>query len=316
MRTDRRKALITALCLASLYTIWGSTYLAQRIAIESIPPLQMAALRFLVSGAALLAGLRAAGAPSPSRAEWRAASISALPLFVTGMGSAAIALQHVPSGLAALVFGSVPLWTALFERLSGGRSRALELAGLSVGFAGVLLVSLRGALRADPASAALLLSAAASYALGCVFTRRLPLAKGTIGTASQMVMGGAFLMIASLARGERLAMPPTRGLLAMGYLIVLGSLVAYTAFGWLLRNTRAALATSYAYVNPLVALALGAALAGERVTRADLGGLALVLVAVALVTLGGQSRAPSLLRAARLWLACRSAARARPVSLS
>jgi len=206
------------------------------------------------------------------------------------MGTAAVALGRVPSGLAALVFGSVPLWTALFDRLSGGRLRGLEVAGLGLGFSGVLLVSLRGALRAEPAFAALLLGAAASYALGCVLTRRLSLAKGIMGTASQMLVGGALLMIASLARGERLSTPSPRGLFALLYLVVLGSLVAYTAFGWLLRNTRPVLATSYAYVNPLIALALGATLGGERFTRADLAGLALVLLADALVALAGRAK--------------------------
>jgi drug/metabolite transporter (DMT)-like permease len=278
----RRRFLVPA-CLGVLYVVWGSTYLAQRIAVAGIPPLRMAALRFLISGGLLYGALRAAGAPPPTRAAWRAAVLSAVPLMVTGMGTAAVALSRVPSGLAALVFGSVPLWAALFDRLSGGRLRRMEVAGLGLGFAGVALVASHGALRAEPAGAALVVFAAASYALGCVATRRAPLSPGVMGTASQMLAGGAILAIASVVRGEPLALPGPRAAAALAYLIVLGSLVAYTAFGWLLKNARPTLATSYAYVNPVVALGLGVAFGGERPAPTDYAGLGLVLAAVALV---------------------------------
>lgn len=278
-----RDRFLLPACLGVLYVVWGSTYLAQRVAVASIPPLQMAAVRFLISGGLLYAGLRASGAPAPSRRAWRAAAISAVPLMVTGMGTAAVAMTRVPSGLAALMFGSVPLWTSLFDGLRGGRLRTLEMLGLGLGFAGVILVASRGALHAEPVGAALLAFAAASYALGCVSTRRAALAPGAMGTASQMLSGGAILALASAARGEAVTVPPARAAWALVYLIVLGSLLAYSALGWLLKHTRPALATSYAYVNPVIALALGAALGGERFQRADYAGLALVLAAVALV---------------------------------
>ena len=279
-----RPRFLLPACLGILYVVWGSTYLAQRVAVAGMPPLRMAAVRFLVSGALLYAGLRVTGAAPPTPRAWMAAAASAVPLMVTGMGTAAIALGRVPSGLAALVFGSVPLWTALFERLAGGRLRRLEIAGLGLGFAGVSLCAARGALSADPAGAALVVFAAASYALGCVATRRAPLAPGVMGTASQMLAGGAILAVASVARGEPFSVPSARAAWALGYLVVAGSLVAYSAFGWLLKNARPALATSYAYVNPLVALALGAAFGGEHFVPADFAGLALVLGAVALVS--------------------------------
>ncbi len=278
-----RDRLLVPLCLGVLYVVWGSTYLAQRIAVATMPPLQMVAVRFLVAGALLYAAMRARGVASPDRLQWRAAALSSLPLMGLGMGSAAIALQRVPSGLAALMFGTVPLWASLFDRLLGGRLRGLEIVGLGVGFGGVALVASRGALGADPPGAALIAFAAASYALGCVATRRARLAPGIMGTASQMLAGGALLAVASLLRGEPIGAVPVRAAVALLYLVVLGSLVAYSAFGWLLKNTRPALATSYAYVNPVIALALGAALGGERFTRADYVGLVLVLFAVALV---------------------------------
>lgn len=294
MIPDRRKARTVALCLAVLYTVGGSTYLAQRVAVTGFPPLRMAGIRFLVSGALLYAALRARGAEAPSARQWATAALSAIPLIALGMGGIAVAVQRVPSGLAALVFGTVPLWTALFDRLRGGRLARAEIAGLFVGALGVTLVSSRGALRADPTAAAVLLAAAASHALGCVLTRRLPLPAGIIGTATQLVSGGALLLAASaLAReGERAPSPSRASVLALVYVIVLGSMVVYSAFGYLLRNARPALATSHAYVQPLVALGLGATLGRERFGGADLLGLSCVLTAVALVALGTRGRQP------------------------
>ena len=293
LAAERRRTLLTLVSLAVLYTVWGSTYLAQRVAVSSFAPLQMAGLRFLVAGGLLYGFLRARGTPAPTSKEWRAVVLSAVPLLVTGMGAAAVGIKRVPSGLAALVFGSVPLWTSLIDRLWGGKLRRSEIAGLAIGFAGVALVSLRGGLAADPIGALILLGAASSYALGCVATRRLGLPAGIMGTAAQMLTGGALLAGISVASGEPLVAPSARALGAMAYLVVLGSLLAYVAFGYLLRTVRPALATSYAFVNPIVALALGAALAGERFTRADLGGLALVLCAVGLVAAGARRGAPS-----------------------
>lgn len=291
MLAERRRAILVFVSLGVLYTVWGSTYLAQRVAVSSFPPLQMMALRFLVAGGLLFGWLRARGTPAPTPAQWRAAALSALPLLVTGMGAAAVGIKRVPSGLAALMFGSVPLWTSLVDRLWGGQLRRAEVLGLFAGFAGVALVSLRGGLSGDPAGALILLGAAASYSLGAVATRRLPLSPGIQGTASQMLAGGAMLMGLSLAAGERFSTPTPRAAFALGYVTVLGSLVAYVAFGYLLRTVRPALATSYAFVNPIVALALGALLAGERVTAVDLLGLLLVLSAVGMVALGS-ARAP------------------------
>jgi drug/metabolite transporter (DMT)-like permease len=294
----RRNASTIALCLAVLYTVWGSTYLAQRIAVAGFPPLRMAGIRFTLAGGLLYAALRVRGAKAPQPRAWGAAALSAIPLLVLGMGGVAIAVQRVPSGLAALVFGSVPLWTALFDRLWGGRLGRAEIAGLFVGFLGVSLVSLRGALGADPSGAALLCASAASYALGCVLTRRLPLPPGITGTAVQMLSGGVMLLAASAIAGERASTPSRASLFALAYVIVLGSILAYSAFGYLLRNARPALATSYAYVNPIVALGLGTLLGGEHVTRTDVAGLTLVLSAVGLVALGrgriGAKGAPAL----------------------
>jgi drug/metabolite transporter (DMT)-like permease len=286
MPPERRRTLLTLLSLGLLYTVWGSTYLAQRVALRSFEPLQMNGVRFTIAGAVVFGALRARGAPLPTLVEWRAVALSAGPLIVTGMGMAAAGLKRVPSGLAALVFGSVPLWTSLIDRLWGGSLRRIEALGLAIGFAGVAVVSLRGGLSADPTGALLLLGAAASYSLGCVLTRRLALPRGMLGTAAQMLFGGVVLMGVSLLIGERPRAPSATALLSLSYLIVLGSIAGYVALGYLLRTVRPALATSYAFVNPIVALVLGAALAGERIERADVLGLVLVLAAVGLVALG------------------------------
>jgi drug/metabolite transporter (DMT)-like permease len=311
MLLERRQALITAGCLGVLYTVWGSTYLAQRLALASFPPLFMGGSRFLLAGIPLYVALRLRGAVAPTWSEQRAAALAAAPLMVFGMGGAAIALQRVPSGLAALVFASVPLWTSLFDWLCGGTLRRVEIAGLVLGLAGVVVVSTRGALAADPAGAMMIVAAAASYAFGCVATRRLALPRGALGTASQMIAGGVMLLLGSAARGERVVVPSGAALVALAYLVVFGSMLGYSALGYLLRSARPALATSYAYVNPIVALGLGAALAGERVTHADLGGLALVLTAVALVALGSRSGSPSQSSAAATTRVLPTAARGR-----
>jgi drug/metabolite transporter (DMT)-like permease len=164
------------------------------------------------------------------------------------------------------------------------------MAGIAVGAAGVALVSLRGALRADAATAAVLLVAAAGHALGFVLTRRLPIAGGPLGTASQMASGGALLLVASAAAGEHAPPPSRASVLALAYVVVLGSMLVYSALGYLLRHARPALASSHAYVNPAVALVLGATLGDERFTRADVVGLGLVLAAVGLVVMGARQR--------------------------
>ncbi|MEO7327510.1 MAG: drug/metabolite exporter YedA [Minicystis sp.] len=288
MSPASRSSLRIALCLLVLYLVWGSTYLVQRIALGGFPPLRMAGLRLGIAGALLYVGLRARGASAPTAPQWRAASLSSFFFLVIGMGGAAVALQRVPSGVAALVFASMPLWAAFFDRLWGGRLTRTELSGLLLGFVGVLLVALRGALRADPWMAALLLGASASYAFGSVLTRRTALPPGPIGTATQLLTAGAMLLLISAASGEQGRTLSTASVLALAYLIFFGSMLAYSAFGYLLRHARPALATSYSYVNPIIALGLGATLGGESITRTDVLGLMVVLAAVALVGFGAR----------------------------
>jgi drug/metabolite transporter (DMT)-like permease len=290
--TPRGHNLRMGASLVTLYLVWGSTYLAQRIAIVDFGALRMAGLRFAVAGAILYGWQRGRGAHSLTFAGWKAAALAGGPLMVLGMGGAAVALERAPSGAAALLFATVPLWTSLFDRFFGGRLRRLELVGLALGPAGVALVAARGALRADPWVATLLVGSAAAYALGCVFRKRCGVPRGPMGMAMMMLVAAPVLLIGGALRGETLV-PTWGGTLALVYLIGPGTIAGYTALGFLLENARPALATSYAYVNPVVALWLGALLGAERFGAADIGALGLVLTAVTVVALGARAPLPA-----------------------
>ena len=274
-----------ALALVALYFIWGSTYLGIRLALDGFPPLLMAALRFLLAGAALYAVLRLRGAPAPSRAGWRA-GLCVGALLCGANGLVVVAEQWVSSAVASVVIASVPLWAALFAGLLGSWPERRDWLGLAVGFAGVALLQTGGDLRASPVGALVLLVSAASWALGSIWSRRLPLAPGLMSSATQMLCGGATLLVFSLLRGERFAaVPSASALAAFFYLVLFGSVIGYSAYNYLLGRVRPALATSYAFVNPLVAVALGVGLLHEQVTPNALGALALILLGVGLVVL-------------------------------
>ncbi len=280
------------MALAALYLIWGSTYLAIRVTLEGFPPLLMAGSRFVVAGVLLYAVARLQGARGPAPAQWRSgAAVGSLLCVANGLVT--VSEQWVSSSVAAVVVASVPLWTVLVARLWHERPTRRELAGLAVGLAGVVLLQAGGELRAHPLGAALLVLSTLSWALGSMWSRRLSLAPGLMAPATEMLAGGALLTVAALARGERLAaLPGPRPLAAWVFLTLFGSLVAFTAYNYLLRRVRPALATSYAYVNPAVAVALGV-LAGEAVGPRSVGALALILAGVAIVAIGRGAAAPA-----------------------
>ena len=276
------KATVAA-ALFALYVIWGSTFLAIRFALDGFPPLLMAGLRFSLAGLILYMALRLRGVARPSLQEVR----GALPvgvLLCCSNGLVVIAEQWVTSGVTAVALASTPLWAALVAGLFGRWPHGRDWLGLLVGFCGVLLLQLGADLRTSPAGAALLLSASASWAFGSILSQRVTLPKGLMAPATEMICGGAALLLFALLRGERFAaMPSPRALFAFGYLVLAGSIVAYSAYNYLLAKTRPAVATSYAYVNPVVAVGLGALLAGEKVAPAALGALALILAGVGIV---------------------------------
>ncbi|OLE62941.1 MAG: drug/metabolite exporter YedA, partial [Deltaproteobacteria bacterium 13_1_20CM_2_69_21] len=262
MKNDRTRVL---LALGSLYVIWGSTFLAIRIALQGYPPLMLAGLRFVIAGAVTYAFVRARGAPPPTRTEWRSSLIVGS-LLVCANACVVIAEQWVSSGVAAVAIASVPLWVALVAGLFGRWPSRGEWAGLAIGLAGVAILQTGGDLRASPAGAAVLTVSCASWALGSIWSRRLPLPKGLMASAAQMLAGGMVLLLFAVLHGERVsAVPTARATLALAYLIVAGSIVGYSAYQYLLSRVRPTLAASYAYVNPVVAVGLGAAVAGESV---------------------------------------------------
>ncbi|MBU8899663.1 drug/metabolite exporter YedA [Corallococcus sp. H22C18031201] len=272
-------------CLFALYVIWGSTYLAMRWALVSFPPFLMAGTRFLTAGSLLFAVMWLRGAPLPSPRQWGASALIGFLLLVVGNGGVALA-QHlgVPSGVAAVLVGSVPLWAALFGGVFGQWPGRAELGGLALGFAGVVVLNLGGDLGGHPLPMLAMLLAPLSWAFGSVFSRRLPLPQGLMATAAQMLCGGAMMLGISLAMGEHLTgVPEPRAVLSFFYLVVFGSLVAFSAYGYLLRHARPALATSYAYVNPAVAVLLGVGLAGESLRPVTWVAMATILVSVILI---------------------------------
>ncbi len=271
------------LCLVAVYVIWGSTYLALRYVVEGMPALLASGLRNGSAGLILYVALRWRGAPRPTLREWAwSAPIGGL-LFLVGNGFVALAERDVASGLAATVCAAMPVFVAALVALAGERPTAREWAGLLLGFAGVAVMSV-GDLRATPLAGGLLVLAPIGWAIGSVLSRRLPLPRGLLSAATQMITGGAVLGLAGVVTGERWpAVVPGRAIGALVYLVFAGSIVGFSAYSHLLRHARPATATSYAYVNPVLAVLLGAALAGEHPGPSTLLGGALVIGGVALV---------------------------------
>ncbi|HEX8918387.1 MAG TPA: drug/metabolite exporter YedA, partial [Chloroflexota bacterium] len=253
------------LALFALYIIWGSTYLAIRITVHGFPPLLMMGERFLLAGGILYAVLRLRGYPAPSRREWAGSFVVGALLLLGGNGMVAVAEQKVPSSLTATMIATVPLWAAVFSGFWGRWPTRVEVSGLALGFAGVVLLNLEGSLRADPVGAAILVVAATCWAFGSVWGTHLQLPSGLMAGAAEMLMGGCVIVLAGAAHGEHPVLPTGHSLLALLYLVVFGSLIAFSAYAFLLQRVRPALATSYAYVNPVVAVLLGVGLAREHV---------------------------------------------------
>lgn len=277
-------ALVVA-ALAAVYFIWGSTYLALRFALEGFPPFLLNGVRFLVAGSVMYAIAAMRGARTPSRREaWNAARMGAL-LFVGGVGMVTLALQDgVGSGVAAVAAAAIPVWSALIGGLFGQWPGRREWLGLLVGLAGVVILLQEGDFRASTAGMALVVVGPMLWSLGSVWGTRQAMPSGLMAPAVQLLSGGAALLLVGLLVGERITTRPEIGAwLALAYLTAMGSIVAYTAYVHLLRSVRPALATSYAYVNPLVAVTLGLTLGAEIITGPIFVALPLVLIGVALI---------------------------------
>lgn len=274
--------------LFALYIIWGSTYFVIRIGVESWPPLMMAGVRFLSAGMLLMAFLLLRGEKLPPLRQTINAALIGLLLLAVGNGLVTVAEhQNVPSGIAAVVVATVPLFTLCFSYFFGIKTRKLEWVGIAIGLAGIILLNSGGNLSGNPWGAILILIGSMSWAFGSVYGSRIALPVGMMAGAIEMLAAGVVLLCAAFLSGEKLAtLPGLSGFMAVGYLALFGSIIAINAYMYLIRNVSPALATSYAYVNPVVAVLPGTGLGGERLSPVEWAALGVIVFAVVLVTLG------------------------------
>ncbi|MBL8057485.1 MAG: drug/metabolite exporter YedA [Anaerolineales bacterium] len=279
------------LSLAAVYVIWGSTYFAIRVAVAAWPPLLMVGTRFIAAGTILFAIMLWRGAALPTPRQWLNAAIIGLLLLGGGNGFVTIAEQWVSSSLAAAIVATAPLWVALLSGLLGQWPSRAEWLGIAIGFTGVVLLNLEGEMRANPLGALALIAAPLCWSVGSVLSRRLSLPDGPMGTAAEMLTSGVVLTLIGWLSGEHLAALTAPAVGAWLYLVVFGSLVAFSAYMYLIRTVRPALALSYTYVNPVIAVALGAALGGESLTGVGLAGIGVILVGVICILLARSAAA-------------------------
>lgn len=282
---------------ASVYLIWGSTYLAILFAIQSIPPLLMAGARFLCAGAILYPAARLSGAPCPGGRDWRTALIVGICLLVCGNGGVTLAEQYVPSGIAALLVATVPIYMVLLSWLfkMSARPNGLTVAGLLGGFAGVALLigpALRFSDHGESPQAwigmCILLFGSLAWSAGSLYSRRTPTASPPfLAAGQQMLCGGTFLLLAGIATGEWQQFHPSRmtvqSSVAFAYLVLVGGIVGYASYAWLLRHCDPTKVATYAYVNPIVAVFLGTIFADEKLSTQMFLAAFLIIGSVALV---------------------------------
>jgi len=281
--------------LLALYIIWGSTYLAIRFAVGTIPPFLMAGTRFLVAGIILFAWRRLVGDPAPTARQWRSTAIIGLLLLLGGNGLVSWAEQNVASGIAALLIGSVPFWMVMIEaiRPGGARPNGVVIFGLCVGFGGIVLLvapwqANNGVIGTHLMGVGALLVAAFLWSLGSIYSRSADLPKSSLlSTGMEMLGGGAGLYFTGTLAGEwhalDIASISSRSWLGLAFLIMFGSLMGFTAYAWLLRVAPVSLVATYAYVNPLVAILLGSLLAQELLNARILMAALVIVGAVVLI---------------------------------
>jgi drug/metabolite transporter (DMT)-like permease len=292
-----------ALAFAAVYLIWGSTYLAIRFAIETIPPYLMGGVRFLIAGGALYGVLRWRGVRAPSQRQWRSALIVGGLLLFGGNGGVIVAEQYVPSSLAALIVAMVPLWMVLLNWWWGDRARpnAGTALGVGLGLVGIVLIAAPGQAAAEgavnPIGLVILIGASLSWSIGSLYSRKAALpSNALLSTSMEMLAGGGLMMIAGLLLGQGAQIHfdqiSVLSLSALGYLVVFGSLIGFSAYVWLLKVSTPARVSTYAFVNPVVAVFLGGAFAGEALSLRVLIAAAVIIVAVMLITFN-QAMRPS-----------------------
>jgi drug/metabolite transporter (DMT)-like permease len=283
------------IALLAVYLVWGSTYLAIHFAVETMPPFLMAGVRFLVSGAVLLIWRRAMGDAMPTRRQWRSTVIVGILLLLGGNGLVSFAELRIASGIAALIIGTVPLWLVLIEavRPGGVRPTPLAILGLLIGFGGIYLLvgpeDLSSTiLRFDAFGIGTVMLAAFLWSLGSIYSRGADLPSSSLmGTGAEMLTGGLALLVFSASVGEwsgfDISAVSTSSWIGLAYLITFGSMVGFVSYIWLLQNAPVSLVATYAYVNPLVAVFLGAWLANETLNARILVAAAIIIGSVVLI---------------------------------
>ena len=293
-------AVVVALLI--VYVVWGSTYLAIAVMIETMPPLLSAGVRYGSAGLIMLVGVvairrirpDAITAERPTRANWRAAAIVGTLLLLGGNGGVVLGELFIPSGIAAVIIAMVPIWMALFDAaLTRQRPSGLVIGGIVAGLVGVaiLLVPVEGIEGLDPLGVGLVVMSGLSWAAGSIYARQATLPRsGVLGTGMEMLAGGAALLIAGTLLGEigrtDVAAFSTRSWVALVYLIFIGAILAFTAYTWLLANVPVSVVGTYAYVNPIVAVALGALILSEPITPRTLIAAVIIIGAVAAMVSG------------------------------
>jgi drug/metabolite transporter (DMT)-like permease len=278
------------IALLAVYLIWGSTYLGGAIALRSYPPFMLVAIRLIFAIIILMTGLTLTRAHFPTKRQMLNASFVGGLMFGGGAGLVSMAQGlGVASGLASLAVGAVPIWATIFASILGYRPTQLEMIGLVIGISGVALLNMENGLQSQPLGAFILLIGPMMWAFGSMISNRLSMPKGFMGTAFQMIGGFIVLMLISFIRGEQfptqLELVPT---VAVIYLALFGTLVAFSSYMYLVRTVRPALATSYAYVNPVIAVVLGITLNSEPITSLGILAMVVIVTGVVLVMMGKQ----------------------------
>jgi drug/metabolite transporter (DMT)-like permease len=276
-----------ALALASVYLVWGSTYLFIRLALEGYPPFLLGGTRFMASGLALLAWQKWRGQPMPTAVQWRNCAVVGTLLLASGNGLVCFAEQSVASAIAAIVIASVPAWAGVFSWVYGRQLRRTEWIGIGIGFVGVVLLNVGGEFYAEPLGMGALVIAAISWAFGSIWgSRGRDMPAPFTATAAQMIAGGAIMLVVAALLGERYQPhPPALATLSLLYLAVVGSIAGFGAYAFLLAHARPAVATSYAYVNPPIAVLLGVFVAGESLQPFTFVAMGVILAGVVFISL-------------------------------
>jgi drug/metabolite transporter (DMT)-like permease len=273
------------LALFAVYVLWGSTYYGIRIALSGYPPFLLTAVRMFIAGSLMYGVLRWRGVPAPTRSQWPALLVLAALMTVLSNALVNVAEQTVSTGLVAIGVAAMPLWAGLFSALRGHHPSRGEWLGLIVGFAGVVWLNVGSEMQASLTGALAVLAAPIFWAWGSIWSRSQKLPEPFMSSATQMLAGSVMALVVGLVVGERIdAIPAVAPTLAMLYLVLAGSILGFTAYVWLLHHVRPALATSYAYVNPPLAMLVGAWLLDEKFDAHAIGAMLVILAGVLIIT--------------------------------